>query len=646
MGRDRPRLPRLAQHSQRLRYDRLLVYRRRTIYSHLSPTEQKEQGAEDKSNKGTALSPNMMLRGSPVRSLASPEARSTRRERIDVSLDSLKYDYLIIGAGAAGCVLASRLSEDGAQVLLVEAGRDTPPESVPEDIADLYPRSYYNTAYMWPKLKARQISRNPTRPTTYPQARVMGGGSSLMGMVALRGIPEDFDSWEDSGADGWSWKAVLPYFRRLEADRDFHGSLHGADGPITIRRHHPRDWPTFCQAVGTTLDDFGYGRIDDMNGDFRDGYGAIPMSNTQAARVSSTSAYLTRAVRNRTNLRISCETTVHGLRFSGRRCVGVTLSCDRETMDVDAHTTVLSAGALHTPLLLQKSGVGSARELTALGIDVIANLPGVGKNLQNHPVVYLATHLQPYSRQSANLRPAWNTQLRFSSGEAGHVSDLQMLVLNKSSWHGLGTSIGGFGVNLLSGSSRGEVSLVGRPGRHRPVIDFRMLSDESDVNRLLRGFELACAVMQNSHVRELRNEVFAAGYSRVVRRLNRPGIVNSGITHALSKLLDGPDSVRRVLLKWGIASGEIGEWRLSDAPWQRSTVRTRSFGTYHPAGTCKMGDGTAPMDVVSTSGAVLGLQDLYVADASIIPCIPRANTFLTVVMIAEKLSDSLRGLRK
>lgn len=550
-------------------------------------------------------------------------------------------DVLVIGAGAAGCVIASRVSAAGARVLLVEAGPDTPPDAVPADVQDLYPRSYSNPDYMWPGLTARAVERPGAIASRYAQARIMGGGSSIMGMVALRGLPSDYDGWAADGAVGWSWADVLPHFLRLESDRDFDGPLHGRDGPISIRRHRPEEWPPFSRAVAAVATDLGHPHVEDMNGDFRDGHGAVPMNSTLAGRVTSASAYLGADVRARSNLNVWCGTAVERLRFVRTRCTGASLVRNGHRVDVSATTTVVTAGAIHTPMLLQRSGIGPPSVLQAAGIDVLHGLYGVGANLQNHPVVYLATHLRPSARQSPNLRPAFNTQLRFSSGLGDDVSDLQMLVLNTSSWRGVGVAVGSLGVNLLAPRSRGRVLLRRRGAELVADVDFRMLSEPIDRERLLHGFEVACDVMAHAQVRRVRNEVFAAGYSRVVRALNRPGAISATASRLLAALLDGPGPLRSTLVRYGIASGDVGEGRLVDAAWQRRTVLERAFGTYHVAGTCRMGDGSDRTHVVDARGAVLGLDGLRVADASVMPRVPRGNTFLPVVMVAEKLSSEL-----
>ena len=577
---------------------------------------------------------------SPADAAPARAADDFRRGRVATAASDRdrRTEVLIVGAGSAGCVMANRLSERGLEVTLVEAGRDTPPGAVPVDIADIYPRSYSNGAYFWPGLSAdlgAVGTAGELQP--FPQARVMGGGSSVMGMIALRGLPEDYAGWVAAGANNWGWEDVLPAFRALEDDWDFDGEEHGRGGPTAIRRHRPLDWPPFTSAIAAAAAARGFAAVADMNSDFRDGVGQLPLSATIASRVTAASAYLGAGVRARENLTIRCETFVERLLWEGTRCVGATVVAGGARSDIRAQHTVLAAGAIHSPAIMLRSGAGPADQLKELGIDAVIDLPGVGANLQNHPVVYLATHLRREARQAPWLRPHFVSALRFSSGtDPAERADMLMLVMNKSSWHGLGAAIAGLGVALYLPHSRGSVRLRSADPQTAPLISFGMLSDPRDRERMIAGLALALELMSDEQVRTLRHEIFATGYTATVRRLNEPGLRNVIVTELLAALLDGPTALRRLLIRRGIAGGEREPTERTRAAWLARTVARHSFGMYHPAGTCRMGASTDDGAVVDPTCSVRGAEGLSIVDASIMPRLVRANTNVPVLMLAER----------
>lgn len=556
-----------------------------------------------------------------------------------------QFDCIIVGAGAAGCVMASRLTEDPLRrVLLLEAGHDTPPGSEPADIADIYPASYFNRAYFWPGLKAYWRRAGAGNATPFPQARVMGGGGSVMGMVSLRGVPRDYDEWERAGARGWAWRDVLPYFNRLETDCDFDGACHGRAGPLPVRRLDRASWPPLARAIEQFCESRSMPFIADMNADFRDGYGAVPMCNTGTSRASSAICYLTAQVRRRANLTIQASATATRVLLNGRRAIGVAANVAGHDRRFLASEVLLCAGAIFSPALLMRSGIGPAHALNELGIPVAADLPGVGANLQNHPVVFIALHLRPGARQPKNLRTTPSISLRYSSAPGEPPSsDLYINVQSKTSWNALGLQLGNLAPALLKPHSRGCISLVSPDPRALPRIEFDFMSDERDVTRMADAVARTIEIAAYCREKIDCGEAFSLRFSDRVRRLNQFTRVNRMKSAMLARLFDYAPRAADLVL-----SGAAGEpFRLAELAADRARleqhVRENVAGLFHPVGTCRMGAADAREAVVDTDGRVHGIGGLRVADASIMPTLVAGNTHIPTLMLAEKIAGAMRG---
>jgi 5-(hydroxymethyl)furfural/furfural oxidase len=563
----------------------------------------------------------------------------------------MECDIVVIGGGSAGCVLASRLSEDpGCRVVLIEAGADTPPGRVPEDVLDSNPmRAFFNPAYKWPDLKVylQPVSHNsPDRPPlrAFDQARIMGGGSAINGQIAVRGHPDDYDGWAAAGAAGWNWDAVLPYFLKLERDLDFAGPLHGRQGPIPIRRVFPDNWPGYAQALSDSYGLVGLPLKLDANGDDFIGHFPVPISNAYDRRVTSAVGYLEPMVRARPNLTILSETEVEHLVFDGTRCIGVNVRGKAGTQVISARETVVSAGAIHSPALLMRSGVGPARQLAELGVSVVHDLPGVGQNLHEHPTTAISAYLEPDARMTGEGGRHILIQARFTSGHPGcPAGDMAISMGNRSGWHRLGWRLGTLQVWVNRSYSRGEVRLKSADWRTRPEVRVNLLSDVRDMERLKAGFRFIANVFRQQPLARLTRDPFPSAWSERVRKVGEINRANAVQTAILGKLMDGPAALRRFLVRTVITQGRTLETVMKDDETLEAYLRETVTGNWHVSGSCKMGADDDKMAVTDSAGRVRGVGGLRVADASIMPYVPRANTNIPTIMIAEKIADAIRA---
>jgi choline dehydrogenase len=482
-------------------------------------------------------------------------------------------------------------------VLLLEAGPDYRSADAPREMRSPNPgRMLTHPKFSWTQLQARRTETQ--EPRLFWRGRGMGGSSAINGQIAIRPPLSDFDLW---GVDGWSAKDVLPYFCKLEDDEQFGDKpYHGRGGPIPVYRTPRGRWGPVDAALADSAQALGYGWCDDCNAPTGSGVSPYPINNRNDVRVSTNDAYLEPA-RGRPNLEIRGDALVDRVEFEKRRATGVRVCLGGEWQTVEADEIILSAGAVHTPAILQRSGVGPADHLREIGVMPFVDC-AAGDNLQDHPAADVLLFMKPEHRvPDADFRHT-NVCVRYSSSMFDTAeNDVLLIGTNLILANPAIGMIGGF---LNQCFSRGTLRITSADPEIDPAIDERMLSDERDLARM----------------RDMMRRVFDIARQPAVQSI-ADNVLTLSTTPEYRKGIDEFES-----------DADLDAWLMAE-----------TFDAQHIVGTCRMGPSSEATSVVDADCRVYGTEGLRVIDASIMPAVPRSNTHLTCVMIGELMADRLRS---